>query len=157
MENIENSILKRIVDFNQSIPVGQYIIREDKQNELIDIINDVANYGKSIDIIDRDTNQKFNKVFDIFSNNDRLTDETRDKITKIKEEYNNYLANERAKLPTHSFTITSTLPPSSILAPSLPPTDHKRRRRSNSGGKTNKRKRKSISKTNKRKSNKSKK
>lgn len=151
MKYSENTILKRIIKFNKSIHENQDMLTKDEQKELIDILNDVADYGKSINA-DMHTNEKLNKVFDMYLSSKRLSPETIDKIIKIKEDYNN-LVNERAKLPTPAFTVTHTSPPHGIKYES----PFGSVKKSILGGKTNKRKRKSISKTNKRKSNKSKK
>ena len=149
----KEDIFGRIKTFNEGIPEGEGKLHQDKQNELIDIINDVANYGKSIDIVDTDTNNKMNALFDIFINNSkRLSPDTISKIKQIQQEYNDYVVTEREKLPTDSFTIRPTLPPSSIVAPSLVPSKtikNKRKRRHRRGGKTNKRKRESVGKSNK--------
>ncbi len=155
METSENSVLKRIIKFNKSIHENQDMLTKDEQKELIDILNDVADYGKSINT-DMHTNEKLNKVFDMYLSSKRLSTETIDKIIKIKEDYNNYLnyvTNERAKLPTPAFTVRHTSPPHGIKYES----PFGSVKKSILGGKTNKRKRKSRSKTNKRKSKKSKK
>jgi len=151
MKYSENSILKRIIKFNKSIHENQDMLTKDEQKELIDILNDVADYGKSINA-DMHTNEKLNKVFDMYLSSKRLSPETIDKIIKIKEDYNN-LVNERAKLPTPAFTVRHTSPLHGIKYES----PFGSVKKSILGGKTNKRKRKSISKTNKRKSKKSKK
>lgn len=149
----KDDIFQRIIEFNKSIEEGEDIIPKDKERNLIDIINDVANYGKSIDIVDTDTNNKMNALFDTFINSKRLSPDTISKIKQIKRNYNDYVVTEREKLPTDSFTIRPTLPPSSIVASSLVPSktikNNKRKRRNSRGGKTNKRKRESVGKSNK--------
>lgn len=150
----DTDIFTRITKFNKSIEDGEGKLPQNTQIVLIDIINDVANYGKSIDIVDTDTNNKMNALFDIFiSNSKRLSPDTISKIKQIKRNYNDYVVTEREKLPTDSFTIRPTLPPSSIVASSLVPSktikNNKRKRRNSRGGKTNKRKRESVGKSNK--------
>lgn len=144
----QDAIFEQIEELNKSIKEGKY-----NETELIRIINYVANYGKSIDIVDTDTNNKMNALFDTFINSKRLSPDTISKIKQIKRNYNDYVVTEREKLPTDSFTIRPTLPPSSILGTSLAPSktikNNKRKRRHSRGGKTNKRKRESLGKSNK--------